>query len=135
MRGDDGDALARRAAWDAAGAVVAGVCASVSPEASGAATAVLAFVRSVLSGLVSDVRFRRGGIGSEAAYTLPALAAPRGLDALLPLYLRVLLIAGAEGRAEAAEGLGELVDITPPEGLRDYYIKITGPLIRVMAGA
>lgn len=133
-RGEDTDACARKAAWDAVGAIVGGVTGSISEEASGTASAILAFVRSCLSGMISDVRFRKGGIGGVASYTLPSLSHPKGLDALLPLYLRVLLGGTADARAEAAEGLGELVDIASFDGLKAYFIKITGPLIRVFAG-
>lgn len=36
-------------------------------------------------------------------------------------------------RESAASGIGELIDLTSPEGLKAFYVKITGPLIRIMA--
>ncbi len=32
----------------------------------------------------------------------------------------------------AAEGLGHLLNLTPPEGVRPFVVQVTGPLIRIM---
>lgn len=32
----------------------------------------------------------------------------------------------------AAEGLGTLLELTPPEGVKPFTVPITGPLIRIM---
>ena len=91
------------------------------------------FVRSLLNALVSDARFRRGGIGADAAYYVPGLCLPKGVDALLPLYQRALMHGNVDAREVAATAIGELVDYTSPEALKPSYVKITGPLIRIVA--
>ncbi len=134
-RACDADEGALRAAWDAVGGLLAGVVAGAGEEAVGTLGAVMDFLRGLLGAIVSDARFKRGGVGGSAEYHLPALSLPRGLDALLPLYLRALMAGAADVRRDAADGLGDLVDITSQEGLKPFFIKITGPLIRVAAGA
>ena len=129
-RAGDADEPARDAAWAAVGSLVAGVAGA---DADAAAAGMLDFLRSLLSGFVSEARFRRGGVGSGAAYAIPTLCAPRGLEALLPLYLRALTGGSADARQSAAEGLGDLVDVTSAEGLKPHLVKIAGPLIRVAA--
>ena len=37
-----------------------------------------------------------------------------------------------EVREMAAEGLGELVEVTSDEALRPFVVQITGPLIRII---
>ena len=37
-----------------------------------------------------------------------------------------------EVREMAAEGLGELVDVTSEDALRPFVVQITGPLIRII---
>ena len=32
----------------------------------------------------------------------------------------------------AAEGLGTLLELTPPEGVKPFTVQVTGPLIRIM---
>lgn len=44
----------------------------------------------------------------------------------------VLQGTSAELRELAAEGLGELVDVTSPEALRPFVVQIAGPLIRII---
>lgn len=44
----------------------------------------------------------------------------------------VLQGTSAELRETAAEGLGELVDVTSDEALRPFVVQITGPLIRII---
>ena len=135
-RAGDPDAVARDAAWAAVSALVAGVVANAGDDpASVAASAsgLLDFLRSLVSSFVSEARFRRGGIGAGAAFSIPTLATPRGLDAILPLYLKTLTAGSAETRQSAAEGLSELIDATSADGLKAYYVKIAGPLIRIVA--
>ena len=93
----------------------------------------LDFIRSCLNSLVSEARFRRGGVGAEAAVYLPGLCLPKGIDALLLVYQRALMHGNAEERETAAIAIGELVEMTSPEALKPSYVKITGPLIRIVA--
>ena len=74
-----------------------------------------------------------GGLGEHAVYHVPGLCLPKGLDALLPVYQRALMHGSAEEREAAATGIGELIELTSADALRPLYVKITGPLIRIMA--
>ncbi|DBB12167.1 TPA: hypothetical protein ACH3X3_006274 [Trebouxia sp. C0006] len=58
---------------------------------------------------------------------------PKALQPMLPIFLQgVLQAASAELRESAAEGLGELVDITSEETLKPFVVQITGPMIRII---
>lgn len=48
------------------------------------------------------------------------------------MFTHGLMYGSAEEREQSASALGEIVDVTTPEALRPYIIKITGPLIRTM---
>ena len=49
-----------------------------------------------------------------------------------PCAQGVLQGSSAELRELAAEGLGELVDVTSSDALRPFVVQITGPLIRII---
>lgn len=63
---------------------------------------------------------------------LPGLCNHNGLEPLYPIYQQGLMHGSAEQRELAAKGLGELVDHTTEEALKQYVVKITGPLIRLV---
>jgi len=79
-------------------------------------------------------RQRRRARSDVAAPVLVAgFSLPKGLSPILPIYLAGVLTGGAEARAAAAEGLGELLEVTGEEGLRAHVVAIAGPLIRVVS--
>ncbi|KAH9290137.1 hypothetical protein KI387_034254, partial [Taxus chinensis] len=43
-----------------------------------------------------------------------------------------LMSGSAELREQAAEGLGELIDVTSENALKPFVVPITGPLIRII---
>jgi hypothetical protein len=122
-----------RACWDAVNTLVNGPCANPVPVEDLADE--LDLIRSVINSLASDARFRKGGVGSTGTFHLPAfcLADRKGLDCILPIYQRALKHGTFEAREAAAAGLGELVEMTPSELLKPFFVKLTGPLILVVA--
>lgn len=92
----------------------------------------LTFARSIIASIVSDARHRKGGGGAGSEYHLPGVNIPKGLEPLLPMYQHGLMYGSPEVREAAASGIGELVDVTSPNFLRPFLIKITGPLIRIV---
>lgn len=67
-----------------------------------------------------------------SGYDLPGFSLPKGLSAILPLFLQSLLYGDADQKEEAASGLGDIVQRTDAVSLRSYVTQITGPLIRIM---
>ncbi|CAK7341235.1 unnamed protein product [Dovyalis caffra] len=57
---------------------------------------------------------------------------PKALQPLLPIFLQGLISGSAELREQAALGLGELIEVTSEQALKDFVIPITGPLIRII---
>lgn len=91
----------------------------------------LEFVRTTIGSMVSDARHRKGGIGANATYYLPALCQPKSLEIFLPMYQHGLLYGSPEVRESAASGLGDLIQLSDFASLKPYLIKVTGPLIRI----
>ncbi len=125
-RGSETAAGALKGAWEALSTLLS----SLPPEELGQHVDL---ARSLLSSLNSEARYRRGGVGGSSSYHLPGLCLPKGLDGVLPIYLRALMHGTPGERETAALALGEVIDLTSPEGLKPYFIKLTGPLIRVVA--
>ena len=93
------------------------------------------FVRNSIRTVASVDKFRadRKKKDGEEDYTLPAFGVPKGIDPLVDAYVHALMHgATAELRESAAEGLGEIVDLTSPDALKSSVVKIAGPLIRVV---
>jgi len=60
------------------------------------------------------------------------LCLPKALQPLLPIFLQGLTSGSAELREQAAQGLGELIEVTSEQALKEFVIPITGPLIRII---
>ena len=58
---------------------------------------------------------------------------PKGLDAVLPIYLRALMHGNMEQRQVSAIAIREAVEATSPDAMKAFYVKVTGPLIRIGA--
>ena len=72
-------------------------------------------------------------VTSLTALTIPGFCLPKALSPVLPVYLQgVLQGSSAELRELAAEGLGELIEVTGEEALKPFVVQITGPLIRII---
>ncbi|KAL9182373.1 hypothetical protein ACHAXT_013025 [Thalassiosira profunda] len=92
----------------------------------------LQFLRNLIASMVSDARYRKGGVG-DGEFFLPGFNMPKGLEPLLPIYQRGILYGNAHTREMAAAGLGELITITATKYLAGpFLIKLTGPLLRIV---
>ncbi|KXT18454.1 hypothetical protein AC579_8176 [Pseudocercospora musae] len=66
-------------------------------------------------------------------HALPGFSLPKGVNAVLPIFLQGLMNGSAEQRIQAALGISDLIDRTSPDGLKLFVTQITGPLIRVVS--
>lgn len=64
---------------------------------------------------------------------LPGFSLPKGINAILPIFLQGLMNGTAEQRTQAALAISDIIDRTSPESLRPFVTNITGPLIRVVS--
>jgi hypothetical protein len=121
---EDGDADTRtlKAAWDALAAVTDKIPKEMAPS----------FVRP-MKDAVTSARDRMIRRGAEPTACLPGLLLPKALSPFLTTYLQgILQGSSAELRELAAEGIGELVQLTDEATLKPFVIQITGPLIRIV---
>ena len=111
---DDGDRDVVKAAWTAL-------------------TALTSRLRKEeMESLVVSTRQTLNQVG-VAGHDLPGFSLPKGINAILPIFLQGLMNGSAEQRTQAALAISDLVDRTSPEGLRPSVTQITGPLIRVVS--
>ncbi|KAI0018683.1 armadillo-type protein [Xylariomycetidae sp. FL0641] len=68
-----------------------------------------------------------------AGSNLPGFELPKGISAILPIFLQGLMNGTAEQRTSAALGISDIVDRTSEASLKPFVTQITGPLIRVVA--
>ncbi|PPJ53845.1 hypothetical protein CBER1_03251 [Cercospora berteroae] len=85
-----------------------------------------------MESLVSSTRQTLNHVG-VAGHALPGFSLPKGINAILPIFLQGLMNGSAEQRIQAALGLSDLIDRTSPDGLKPFVTQITGPLIRVVS--
>ncbi|KAK9083066.1 hypothetical protein Scep_029537 [Stephania cephalantha] len=129
----DSDPATIEAAWEALSRVIGSVPKEVLPT-------YIKTVRDSLSTSRDKERRKRKGV----PVLIPGLCLPKALQPLLPVFLqaepkascaaelRVLylsagLISGsAELREQAAQGLGELIEVTSEKALKEFVVPITG---------
>ncbi|KAL2186881.1 ARM repeat-containing protein [Thermothelomyces heterothallicus CBS 203.75] len=68
-----------------------------------------------------------------AGHNLPGFELPKGINAILPIFLQGLMNGTAEQRVSAALAISDIVDRTSEESLKPFVTQITGPLIRVVS--
>ncbi|EAW06304.1 translational activator GCN1 [Aspergillus clavatus NRRL 1] len=99
---------------------------------------------SALSGLTSHMRkeemevltiptrqiLRQVGVSGA---DLPGFSLPKGITAILPIFLQGLLNGNVEQRTQAALAIGDIIDRTNANSLKLFVTQITGPLIRVVS--
>ena len=68
-----------------------------------------------------------------AGSNLPGFALPKGINAILPIFLQGLMNGTSEQRTQSALAISDLVDRTSAESLKPFVTQITGPLIRVVS--
>ena len=68
-----------------------------------------------------------------AGANLPGFQLPKGINAILPIFLQGLMYGTAEQRTQAALAISDIVDRASPDALKPFVTQITGPLIRVVS--
>nr|CAD1820930.1 unnamed protein product [Ananas comosus var. bracteatus] len=117
----DTDAATVSAAWEALRRVVGSIPKEILPS-------YIKLVRDAVSTARDKERRKRKG----GSILIPGLCLPKALQPLLPIFLQGLISGSAETREQAAQGLGELIDVTSEKTLKDFVVPITGPLIRII---
>ncbi|KAF2802017.1 translational activator [Mytilinidion resinicola] len=85
-----------------------------------------------MESLVISTRQVLGQVG-VAGSNLPGFALPKGINAILPIFLQGLMNGTADQRTQAALAISDIIDRTSGESLRPFVTQITGPLIRVVS--
>ncbi|KAK4692665.1 hypothetical protein P7C71_g4584, partial [Lecanoromycetidae sp. Uapishka_2] len=65
--------------------------------------------------------------------SLPGFLLPKGINAVLPIFLQGLMNGTADQRTNAALAISDIVDRTNADSLKPFVTQITGPLIRVVS--
>jgi hypothetical protein len=68
-----------------------------------------------------------------AGSNLPGFSLPKGINAILPIFLQGLMNGTAEQRTQSALAISDIVDRTSGDSLKPFVTQITGPLIRVVS--
>lgn len=64
---------------------------------------------------------------------LPGFSLPKGINAILPIFLQGLMNGTADQRIQSALALSEIIERTNSDALKPFVTNITGPLIRVVS--
>lgn len=64
---------------------------------------------------------------------LPGFSLPKGINAILPIFLQGLMNGTPEQRTQSALAISDIVDRTSADALKPFVTQITGPLIRVVS--
>ncbi|KAI9704579.1 MAG: translational activator of GCN4 [Bogoriella megaspora] len=85
-----------------------------------------------MESLVNSTRQVLQQVGVAGA-NLPGFSLPKGINAVLPIFIQGLMNGSAEQRTQAALALSDVIDRTSPDALKPAVTTITGPLIRVVS--
>ena len=85
-----------------------------------------------MESLVSSTRQVLQQVG-VAGHNLPGFGLPKGINAILPIFLQGLMNGTAEQRTQSALAISDIIDRTSPDSLKPFVTQITGPLIRVVS--
>ena len=66
-------------------------------------------------------------------HNLPGFLLPKGINAILPIFLQGLMNGTADQRTHAALAISDMIDRTNADSLKPFVTHITGPLIRVIS--
>jgi hypothetical protein len=64
---------------------------------------------------------------------LPGFLLPKGINAILPIFLQGLMYGSPEQRTQSALAISDIIDRSSGDSLRPFVTQITGPLIRVVS--
>ena len=85
-----------------------------------------------MEGLVLSTRQVLQQVGVAGAI-LPGFSLPRGINAILPIFLQGLMNGTADQRTHSALAISDIVDRSNADSLKPFVTQITGPLIRVVS--
>lgn len=85
-----------------------------------------------MEGLVFSTRQVLQQVG-VAGNNLRGFELPKGINAILPIFLQGLMNGSQEQRTSAALAIADIIDRTSPDSLKPFVTQITGPLIRVIS--
>jgi hypothetical protein len=68
-----------------------------------------------------------------AGANLAGFLLPKGINAILPIFLQGLMYGTAEQRTQSALAISDIIDRSSGDSLRPFVTQITGPLIRVVS--
>ncbi|KAH6899624.1 armadillo-type protein [Thelonectria olida] len=88
--------------------------------------------KEVMESLVVSTRQTLQRVG-VAGSNLRGFELPKGISAILPIFLQGLMNGTADQRVQAALGISDIVDRTSEASLKPFVTQITGPLIRVVS--
>lgn len=117
----DSDSATVAVAWEALSRVISSIPKEVLPT-------YIKLVRDAVSTSRDKERRKKKG----GPVLIPGFCLPKALQPLLPIFLQGLISGSAELREQAAVGLGELIEVTSEQALKEFVIPITGPLIRII---
>ncbi|XP_059665692.1 protein ILITYHIA isoform X2 [Cornus florida] len=117
----DSDSATVAVAWEALSRVISSIPKEVLPS-------YIKLVRDAVSTSRDKERRKKKG----GPVVIPGFCLPKALQPLLPIFLQGLISGSAELREQAAQGLGELIEVTSEQTLKEFVIPITGPLIRII---
>ena len=66
-------------------------------------------------------------------HNLPGFGLPKGINAILPIFLQGLMNGNADQRTQSALAISDIIDRTSSDSLKPFVTQITGPLIRVIS--
>lgn len=99
-------------------------------------TALSAFTKKLkkeeMEALVPSTRQTLLHVGVAGA-NLPGFELPKGINAILPIFLQGLMNGTPDQRTAAALAISDIVDRTSEASLKPFVTQITGPLIRVVS--
>ncbi|KAH8727785.1 armadillo-type protein [Phaeosphaeriaceae sp. PMI808] len=84
-----------------------------------------------MESLVISTRQTLNQVGVAGA-DLPGFSLPKGINAILPIFLQGLMNGSVEQRTQAALAISDVIDRTSAKALQPFVTQITGPLIRVV---
>jgi hypothetical protein len=85
-----------------------------------------------MESLVFSTRQTLNQVG-VAGHSLPGFSLPKGINAILPIFLQGLMNGSAEQRTASALAISDIIDRTSADALKPFVTQITGPLIRVVS--
>jgi hypothetical protein len=84
-----------------------------------------------MESLVISTRQTLNQVGVAGA-DLPGFSLPKGINAVLPIFLQGLMNGSVDQRTQAALAISDVIDRTSAKALQPFVTQITGPLIRVV---